>query len=115
MQELPARYNQEAITIFEQNGIMVRGNYVIPNDYTVQDFESLAEYADKNRVVYAGYTILTPMPGTVYYNQVRDEIIDHDYRKYNFFNSVMRTTIPYPEFHERVGALWLIRKGKDVI
>jgi len=75
----------------------------------------LAEYADRNRVVYAGYTILTPMPGTVFYGQVKDQIIDHDYRKYNFFNSVMKTRLDRVEFHERVGALWLIKKGTDVI
>ncbi len=113
--ESPARYNQEAIKIFEQNGIMVRGNYVIPNDYVVDDFEALAEYAGRNRVVYAGYTILTPMPGTVYFNQVKNQITDNNYKKYNFFNSVMKTVLPHDEFHERVGALWLIKKGDDVI
>jgi radical SAM superfamily enzyme YgiQ (UPF0313 family) len=113
--DAPARFNQKAIRVFEQNGIMVRGNYVIPNDYGVKDFEALAEYADQNRVVYAGYTILTPMPGTVYYNQVKDQIVDHDYKKYNFFNSVMKTKLPHDEFHERVGSLWLIKKGSDVI
>jgi radical SAM superfamily enzyme YgiQ (UPF0313 family) len=81
----------------------------------VDDFTALAEYADRNRVVYAGYTILTPMPGTVFYRQVKDQIIDHDYRKYNFFNSVMKTRLDPVEFHERVGALWLIKKGTDVI
>jgi len=111
----PARYNQDAIRVFEQNGIMVRGNYVIPNNYTVADFDALSEYSDRNRVVYAGYTILTPMPGTVYYKQVRDQIVDHDYRKYNFFNSVMKTILPHDEFHTRVGGLWLIKKGNDII
>jgi radical SAM superfamily enzyme YgiQ (UPF0313 family) len=113
--ESPARYNQEAIKVFEENGIMVRGNYVIPNDYDVEDFEALAEYADQNRVVYAGYTILTPMPGTVFHKKAKDQIIDHDYKKYNFFNSVMKTRLPYEEFHHRVGSLWLIKKGTDVI
>ena len=113
--ESPAKYNQEAIRVFEQNGIMVRGNYVIPNDYGNEDFDALAEYADQNRVVYAGYTILTPMPGTIYYKQVKDQIIDHNYQKYNFFNSVMKTKLPHDEFHERVGGLWLIKKGTDVI
>lgn len=111
----PAQYNQEAIKVFEHNGIMVRGNYVIPNDYSVDDFDALAEYASLNRVVYAGYTILTPMPGTVYFNKVKNQITDKNYKKYNFFNSVMKTTLPHDEFHERVGALWLIKKGDDVI
>ena len=111
----PAVDNQEAVKVFEQNGIMVRGNYVIPPDYNERDFEALAEYSDRNRVVYAGYTVLTPMPGTVYYQQVKDQIIDHNYRKYNFFNSVMKTALPHDEFHHRVGSLWLIKKGTDVI
>ena len=111
----PAVDNQEAVKVFEQNGIMVRGNYVVPPDYNVKDFEALAEYADCNRVVYAGYTVLTPMPGTIYYQQVKDQIIDHNYRKYNFFNSVMKTTLPHDEFHTRIGSLWLIKKGTDVI
>jgi hopanoid C-3 methylase len=111
----PAIYNKDAIAIFEQNEIMVRGNYVIPYDYSEGDFDALAGYASQNKVVYAGYTILTPMPGTIYHKQVSDQIIDRDYRKYNFFNSVMKTRLPHDEFHTRVGGLWLIRKGKDVI
>jgi radical SAM superfamily enzyme YgiQ (UPF0313 family) len=113
--ESPAFDNEEAIRVFEQNEIMVRGNYVIPNDYGIDDFKALADYSDKNRVVYAGYTVLTPMPGTVYYQQVKNEIIDHDYKKYNFFNSVMTTKLPHDQFHEEIGKLWLIKKGKDVI
>ncbi|MCX6244203.1 MAG: radical SAM protein [Bacteroidetes bacterium] len=113
--ESPAIDNQEAIKVFERNDIMVRGNYVIPNDYSEDDFKALADYSNMNRVVYAGYTVLTPMPGTVYYKQVKDQIIDHDYRKYNFFNSVMKTRLPHDRFHEEIGKLWLIKKGTDVI
>jgi hopanoid C-3 methylase len=113
--ESPAIYNQEAIQVFEKNGIMIRGNYVIPNDYSMDDFNALAEYSDRNRVVYAGYTVLTPMPGTVFYQEVKDQVIDHDYKKYNFFNSVMKTRLPHDQFHEEIGKLWLIKKGTDVI
>ena len=111
----PAIDNHVAVGVFEQNGIMIRGNYVIPTDYNLDDFKALSEYADLNRVVYAGYTVLTPMPGTIYYREVADRITDHDYRKYNFFNAVMKTTLPPDEFHTRVGSLWLIKKGMDVI
>ncbi len=111
----PAIDNRLAVEVFQQHGIMVRGNYVIPTDYNHADFEALAEYADLNRVVYAGYTVLTPMPGTVYHQEVKEKITDYDYRKYNFFNAVMKTTLPYEEFHARVASLWLIKKGNDVI
>ena len=113
--ESPAADNQKAIEVFHQNGIMVRGNYVIPPDYTLDDFKALADYSAANPVVFAGYTILSPMPGTLYYKQVRDQIVDFDYNKYNFFNAVTKTTLPYERFHHEVGSLWLIKKGEDVI
>ncbi|MCX6281300.1 MAG: radical SAM protein [Bacteroidetes bacterium] len=111
----PASDIAKAIGVFHDNDIMIRGNYVIPNDYTEDDFRAIEDYSASNPVVYAGYTILTPMPGTVFYKQVKQEITDYDYLKYNFFNSVMKTALPYEKFHERVGSLWLIKKGKDVI
>ncbi len=105
----------KAIDIFHENGVQLRGNYVIPYDYTKDDFKAMSDYAGSHKVTYAGYTILTPMPGTIYYDEVKDLIIDHDLSKYNFFNSVMKTTLPLDDFYNEVGKLWLIKKGKDVI
>jgi hopanoid C-3 methylase len=105
----------KAIEIFHQNGILLRGNYVVPNDYREEDFAALATYANSHRVTYAGYTILTPMPGTVYYEEMKDQITDRDLSKYNFFNCVLKTGLPIEKFYENVGKLWLIKKGIDVI
>jgi len=113
--EAPARLIEEAISIFHANGIMVRGNYVIPADYTRDDFSAMADYAGSHRVVYAGYTILTPMPGTSFYESVRERIVDFDLSRYNFFNCVFRTVLPLEKFYESVGRLWLIKEGTDVI
>ena len=111
----PANLIHQAIDIFHQNGIMLRGNYVIPNDYEKNDFLALAEYANSHKVSYAGYTILTPLPGTRFYQEMKDQIIDFDYSKYNFFNCVLKTKLPLEEFYSNVGKLWLIKKGTDVI
>lgn len=105
----------KAVDIFHSNGIMVRGNYVISPDYDERDFSELTEFASQHRVALAGYTILSPMPGTDFYSEVEDQIIDHDLSKYNFFNCVMRTKLPLEKFYEKVGDLWRIRLGTEVI
>jgi radical SAM superfamily enzyme YgiQ (UPF0313 family) len=105
----------EAVRIFDANGISLRGNYVIPPDYTHDDFAALSEFAASNSVALAGYTILTPMPGTELYTKMLPSIIDHDLSRYNFFNSVLTTSLPLDEFYHAVGSLWLIRKGTQVI
>jgi radical SAM superfamily enzyme YgiQ (UPF0313 family) len=110
-----AKYIEKAINIFHDNGIMLRGNYVVPPDYGEDDFKALSDYANSHKVTYAGYTILTPMPGTPYYETVKQDIIDFDLKKYNFFNSVVKTKLPLEKFYENVGKLWLIKKGSDVI
>lgn len=110
-----AKLIHEAIDIFHQNDVMLRGNYVIPNDYDEADFNALSDYTNSHKVTYAGYTILTPMPGTPFYDEIKDQIIDFDLSKYNFFNSVLKTKLPLEKFYENVGKLWLIKKGTDVI
>lgn len=105
----------KAIEIFHKNEIMLRGNYVIPYDYGVSDFNAMADFTSAFKVAYAGYTILTPMPGTVYYSEQKHLINDFDLSKYNFFNAVIATKLPLNEFYKKVGDLWLIKKGTDVI
>jgi len=106
---------QDAVKVFDDNGIMVRGNYVIPPDYTEKDFDALKKFAYGSNVAYAGYTILTPMPGTRYYYEQLDNIVDHDLSKYNFFNCVLKTTLPIEQFYTHVADLWKVRKGTDRI
>ena len=66
-------------------------------------------------VALSGYTILTPMPGTLLYRQRHTEIVDRDLGKYNFFNCVLRPKLPLEKFYERVGELWRIRLGDTVL
>ena len=106
---------REGLRVCHENGIMLRANYVISPDYVEEDFASLAEFAAENSTAYAGYTILTPMPGTDLYRKSGDEIVDHDLSRYNFFNLVLRTRLPREEFLQAVGSLWKIRTGTHVL
>jgi radical SAM superfamily enzyme YgiQ (UPF0313 family) len=106
---------EKAIDILHANGIKVRGNYVVPHYYEEDDFKALLDYASSHRVSFAGYTILTPMPGTLYYKEMKNQIIDHDLSKYNFFNCVLKTKMPLEKFYEKVGGMWLIKKGFDIL
>jgi hypothetical protein len=55
------------------------------------------------------------MPGTKLFADLESDIVDFNLAKYNFFNCVLKTKLPIEKFHERVGALWVIKKGTDVI
>jgi radical SAM superfamily enzyme YgiQ (UPF0313 family) len=105
----------EAIEILHANNIQIRGNYVVPPQYDKDDFAALADYASSHRVAFAGYTVMTPMPGTSLYESMKNDIIDRDYDKYNFFNCVLKTRLPLHEFYSELGRLWMIKRGVDTI
>lgn len=107
----------EAIRVFTENDVQLRANYVVPSNYEEPDFVALEKFASRHPAGLAGYTILTPLPGTPYYKSMLDagEIVDHDLGKYNFFNSVTRSQMPLEKFYERVASLWLVRRGEEVI
>jgi len=113
--QLDTRAIREGIRVFHDCGVMLRANYVVDPDYGLDDFAALAAFAGSYPTAYAGYTILTPMPGTVLYAQVRDRIVDHDLTLYNFFNCVLPTRLPLDRFYREVGGLWAIREGDHVI
>jgi hopanoid C-3 methylase len=105
----------EGLRVCHENGVQLRANYVVPPSYGPADFRALADFAAQNATAYAGYTILTPMPGTELYREEAARIVDRDLARYNFFNCVLPTTLPLERFYEEVGKLWLIRSGTEVI
>ncbi len=52
----------------------VTGNFVIDPDWTEADFERLWAFVDRHALYQAGFTILTPLPGTAYYEQMRPQL-----------------------------------------
>ena len=55
-------------------GYGVTGNFVIDPAWTEGDFERLWAFVDRHRLFQAGFTILTPLPGTAYFDEMRARI-----------------------------------------
>ena len=63
-----------ALEIAREYGYGITGNFVIDPDWTEADFERLWAFVERHKLSRAGFTILTPLPGTAYYEQSRDAI-----------------------------------------
>jgi radical SAM superfamily enzyme YgiQ (UPF0313 family) len=53
------------------NGYGVTGNFVIDPAWTEPDFERLWAFVEQHQLFQAGFTILTPLPGTAYFEDMR--------------------------------------------
>ncbi len=59
----------EAIELARSLGFGVTGNFMIDPAWREPDFERLWGFIDRHELWQAGFTILTPLPGTEYYRQ----------------------------------------------
>lgn len=81
----------ELIKRINKFGIKIRGSVIFgfdEDDNTV--FEKTVNFLIKNKIIYADFNILTPLPGTSILEQFKKEsrIFDWDWSKYNFKNVV---------------------------
>lgn len=60
-----------------------------PED-TRQSIYDVLDYARKVNPTFANFNIVTPYPGTQFFNEVKDDIADFDYSKYSVYQPVMK-------------------------
>ncbi len=98
--------NDVAIDILQHNGVDIRANFVLTQDYEANDFDNIQRYVDKKKLTMPLYFILTPFPGTVTYEKVKNSISLHDYDYYDLLHTVLPTKMPIGEFYARFSKLY---------
>ena len=91
--------NQKAIDTLHETGITIVGDFIISPDYTRDDFAELAQFIADSRIDIPMFSILTPIPGTPLYAQVKDRIVVHDLDYYTLTNAVVPTTLEPDAFY----------------
>lgn len=75
-----------------------------PED-TANSIQSVLKYAKAVGPTFANFNVVTPYPGTEFFNEVREEIADFDFTKYSVYTPVMKyrhlTAEQVAELHAR--------------
>ncbi len=103
--ENSARTNMQAIEILHQLGLTIVGDFIISPDYTEQQFDKLSDFVKSQKIELPMHTVLTPLPGTRLYRQLRDKIIIHDLDYYTLINAVLPTRLTEEIFYRRYATL----------
>lgn len=99
--------NEEAIRIVNQLGLEVFASLIVQQDFDRNDFRSLREYCRNLESGYPVFTVLTPLPGTKLYDDLKDEIMTTNYDHFDFFHTVLPTRLPLREFYRELFNLYL--------
>ena len=62
------------VGVARQNRYGVTGNFVIDPAWSEADFERLWAFVEQHQLFQAGFTILTPLPGTAYFDDMRETL-----------------------------------------
>jgi radical SAM superfamily enzyme YgiQ (UPF0313 family) len=100
-----ASMNAEAISILNDLGITIVGDFIISPDYDDQAFDRLENYLGARKIDLPMITVMTPLPGTPLYRKERHRIINHNLDYYTLTNAVTPTQLDEKRFYSRYAQL----------
>jgi radical SAM superfamily enzyme YgiQ (UPF0313 family) len=97
---------EEAITVCRRLGFGITGNFICDPDWGQEDFERLWEFLAKHRLDHVGFTVLTPLPGTQMFTEVRSRIRDADWSHYDMHHILWEPKLGRRRFFELFAETW---------
>ena len=97
---------EEGVSVARHYGYGVTGNFVIDPDWDEQDFERLWALVDRLKLTRLGYTVLTPLPGTPLFDQMKDRIVDFDWSKWDMHHVLYEPKLGRRRFFELFVECW---------
>ncbi|MFZ0772756.1 MAG: radical SAM protein [Candidatus Sulfotelmatobacter sp.] len=96
----------EAVRIARELGFGVTGNFIVDPDFTEADFAGLWDFLDEHQLYRVGFTILTPLPGTYYFEKSQRRIEVFDWRHYDLHHLLWQPRLPVERFFDLYCESW---------
>jgi radical SAM superfamily enzyme YgiQ (UPF0313 family) len=96
----------EAARVSREYGFGVTGNFVIDPDWEEAQFRELWAFVKANHFERAGYTILTPLPGTELFERMRPLLEGQPWFKYDMHHVLWEPRLGARRFFELYAETW---------
>jgi hopanoid C-3 methylase len=96
----------EAARVARALGYGVTGNFVVDPDWGEEQFEELWEFVATHGFERAGYTILTPLPGTELHRSMADRLAGQPWFKYDMHHALWEPRLGARRFFELYAETW---------
>jgi radical SAM superfamily enzyme YgiQ (UPF0313 family) len=100
------RDNARAVEILLDLDIEIYASLIVRPSFSKADFAALRAYCRDLGLGLATFPVLTPLPGTDLYDQVRGEMIMHNYDYFDFIHTLLPTKLPLKTFYEAYHRLY---------
>jgi radical SAM superfamily enzyme YgiQ (UPF0313 family) len=99
-------HTEAAIDVARRSGYGVTGNFVIDPAWGEADFERLWAFVDRYKVYQAGFTILTPLPGTAYFEEMRQRLRARRWSHFDMHHLLWEPALGPERFFELYCETW---------
>jgi radical SAM superfamily enzyme YgiQ (UPF0313 family) len=96
----------EAASIARTMGYGVTGNFVVDPDWDEDAFRELWDFVARHKFQRAGYSILTPLPGTEFHCDVADVVRGQPWFKYDMNHLLWKPRLGERRFFELYAETW---------
>jgi len=101
-----ASHNEKAVAILQDLGIDIYASFIVRPEFRKDDFAVFRQYCHGLGLSFATFAVLTPLPGTDFYEAVKTRLITHNYDYFDFVHTLLPTELPLKDFYEEYCQLW---------
>jgi len=94
-----AKNNLEAVRVLQDLGIDIYASFIVHPDFNEQDFAEFRRYCHSIDLSFASFAVLTPLPGTDLYDEVKDQLLTPEPEFFDFIHTVLPTSMPLADFY----------------
>jgi radical SAM superfamily enzyme YgiQ (UPF0313 family) len=92
--------NENAVKILQDLDIDIYASFIVRPEFNKEDFLGFRRYCRRLGLSFASFAMLTPLPGTDFYDQVKAQLITHNYDYFDLLHTLLPTALPLKEFYE---------------
>jgi radical SAM superfamily enzyme YgiQ (UPF0313 family) len=98
--------NVKAVHVLKSLDIEIFPMFIVKPEFERRDFADLRKYCLGLELDFIGFSVLTPLPGTDLYDDMKDRLINSNYDFFDFFHTLLPTTLPVKDFYKELIELY---------
>ena len=98
--------NEKAVKVLQDLDIETYASFIVRPEFDKEDFATFRRYCRTLRLSFASFAVLTPFPGTDFYEEVKSQLITHNYDYFDLVHTLLPTKLPLKDFYGEYSQLY---------